>query len=396
MRGRAWVLLASVLSACTATSTVEVDSGSACLRVPWDAFVGEPFDGGVTDGLVRPPNLMCQTTVECPPPLICVRPADAIETGGIGTCELASNTIAPNAAIRHYGVGEFTTIVEQRQGADYTTVSFSSLPPDAAFVRCAVHNCPIDEDVLALEPSRCLIDQTVISLANATSISLPSATRSNGPAPLALSPTPGCTRPDCTDNCETRDLPVPSAGFYMYCLAYSRTALVGASSVINLEVAEIGQSGESAYVSQCEPRALTYQGVACAYEQDDGTEILGVCRQTSCCLPCWTQEQCTRRGGTACVLIDSTASDDPTAPPLTPFIGYCRGRCQALDQVGMGDSGMTATARDAGMMGNNRDGGLPARRPDAGLDDDLDAGDEVDGEPDGGLPDRRLPRPGQP
>ena len=293
---------------CTAPDVVE-ETDAACLRVQWDARVGVVDDGGV----VTPPELECETTVGCPPPLICVPRSQEAGDGPRGQCELMTNTISPGAAIDYFGVPEFIGAVDEASaGADYTTVVFSSLPADAAFVRCAVYGCPIDQSVLRMAPTRCLIDEVILTVASATSITLPSVTGTGGVPALALSATPGCAVPSCMGDCETRELPAPATGFYVFCLAFSETALVGATSVINLSADEMGAAGEVAYTSRCVPTSLAYRGMACARDGVGSNGGLGVCtgETLQCCAPCWSQQQCTGLGGTRCVLVDETEDDE--------------------------------------------------------------------------------------
>lgn len=371
-RGARWVARGAVMAALVALAGCNDEppkpAGKAdpCLPVPWDAWVPTYDDGGQA----VPPEIGCFTTDECPPPLVCQVPSDRESEGLPGRCDLSTATVSPQAAIEHFGVAEFVAAVDQAgAGADYTTVSFSQLPADAAFVRCAIYSCPIDESVITSHPTRCLIDETVISLATTSSLTLPVASGVSGTPALALSATPGCAVPSCEGACETRPLPLPAVGFYGYCLAFSETALVGATALINLDVDEIGAAGEVAYARMCSRNAVSYAGAACLYENGPSGNTLGVCTAPMgrCCPACWSQAQCQNMGGTRCVLVDAT-SDGDGGLPLTPFVGYCEGRCEASgtrvrdadvgDDAGR-DGGMGGGGRDGGMGGAGRDGGLP-------------------------------------
>ncbi|MEZ4431499.1 MAG: hypothetical protein R3F65_03740 [bacterium] len=346
---KAWVTLVGLAALCGCRDAAVKPAGALapCLPVPWDAWVPGYDDGGVA----LPPTIECFTTADCPPPLACVVSADRAADGDAGRCELATSSLSPLAAIEHFGVGEFVAAVDRAgAGSDYTTVSFSQLPADAAFVRCAIYSCPIDGTVIAEMPSRCLIDETVIALATTSSLTLPEATGTTGPPSLALSPTPGCAVPSCTEECATRPLALPATGFFGYCLAFSPTALVGATALISLDVDEIGAAGEVAYTRRCGRASVVYDGTACEYE-GSGTRELGVCTgpEGRCCAACWSQAQCTNMGGTRCVLVDATV-DDESGESLTPFVGYCEGRCEVSDST----SGGGAAGRDGGVA----DGGV--------------------------------------
>lgn len=333
----ALTLLGVALGGCDEErSTTNAFTDPRCLPFPWDAL-------GESRSNQTPPEIDCTSTLDCPPPLTCRRQSQ----DGTGQCSLMENVPDPSAPAEVYEVPEF--LLSVAEGDDYNLIEFTGVPPSATVLRCIIHICPPDADVLREAPDRCFHSSKIINLGLTNGLAL--SVLAEGPDNVVVTASILACGPTI-DGRQQPDVPfeITAVGHYAICYAFDETSLVAVSAISNLSRAEVGSTGQDAYYSDC-TTAQAEDGHACSYTDGMGDEILGVCVGGACCASCWSDRDCFRRGGSTCVQTRdlSPAGNRQRQPPVVAFCsdspcgnrnGDTRCIARADDVEGLPDAGV--------------------------------------------------------